>query len=341
MKPPVHFRVAMFVPPHRDIVDQAFQQKFPNITFCKAHTFEDLARELPTCQALLINNSLYSAEVSRLVTRHAPELEWIQFTTVGIDTAFRRGLPSGVVITNMRGVRSEVLASHVMALMLGVQRGFRNFETFRKQKQWNRDGMSPYLRTLEESTLVIAGLGSIGSNVARKAKAFDMRVIGVTRQGATQPGPVDPYVDKMVSRKHFREVLPEADVLVLSLPLEPQTHHMLGAKELAIMKPEAIVINISRGALIDEPALIDALKNRRIGGAGLDVVENEPLAAESPLWEMDNVLLTPHIGGRGGTAQDRRAALLLEENLLRFQAGESLKNEVDPDTGRLKISLLR
>jgi phosphoglycerate dehydrogenase-like enzyme len=336
MKRPAHLKVALFIPPHRDIVDRAFQRQFPDITFFKAQSVDDLASELPSCDVLLINNSLYSTKVSRLVTDNAPKLRWIQFTTVGIDTAFNRGLPPGVTISNMRGVRSEVLASHVMALMLGVLRGFRKFETFRAQKQWDREGMSPHVRALEESTLVIVGVGSIGSQVARKAKAFDMHVIGVTRKDVSRQGTPIPFVDKTVSRKHFREVLPEADVLVLSLPLEEKTRHLLGAKELASMKPESVVINISRGALIDEAALIDALRQGRIGGAGLDVVENEPLAAESPLWEMDNVLLTPHIGGRGGAAQDRLAALLLGENLRRFQAGKPLKNEVDPDTGRKK-----
>jgi phosphoglycerate dehydrogenase-like enzyme len=318
----------MLIPPHRDVVDRAFQEAFPNITFCKARSCEDLARELPSCQVLLINNSLYTPEVSRLAARHAPKLRWIQFTTVGIDTAFRRGLPPGVMITNMRGVRTEILASHVMALMLGVMRGFRHFETFRAQKQWTRDGMSPFLRALEETTLVIVGLGGIGRNVARKAKAFDMHVIGVSRHGRANAS-----VDRVVSQKRFREVLPEADVLVLSLPLVTQTHHLLGKKELACMKSGAIVINIARGGLIDEAALIDALKHGRLGGAGLDVVESEPLAPENPLWEMDNVLLTPHIGGRGGVAQDRRFAALLAENLHRFQNGQPLRNAVDPDTG--------
>jgi phosphoglycerate dehydrogenase-like enzyme len=235
------------------------------------------------------------------------------------------------MITNMRGVRTEVLASHVMALMLGVMRGFHHFEKFRVQKKWTRDGMSPFLRALEETTLVIVGLGGIGRNVARKAKAFDMHVIGVSRQGRAKES-----VDRVVSQKRFREVLPQADILVLSLPLVAQTRHLLGKKELACMKPEAIVINIARGGLIDELALIEALRHGRLGGAGLDVVENEPLAPENPLWEMDNVLLTPHIGGRGGVAQDRRSALLLAENLRRFQNGQALKNEVDPATGLVR-----
>ena len=166
------------------------------------------------------------------------------------------------------------------------------------------------------------------SRCARKAGAFGMRVVGVSRRGR----PI-PHCERVVPHTRLREVLPEADALVLALPLTTETLHLLGRDELACMKPGAVVVNIARGGLIDEPALIAALQQGRLAGAGLDVVEHEPLAPDSPLWAMQNVLLTPHIGGRGGVEQDQRLAAFLADNLRRFLAGGELRNQVDPRTG--------
>ena len=188
--------------------------------------------------------------------------------------------------------------------------------------------MTPFTRSLAGSTLVVVGLGSVGRSIARKAGAFGMRVVGVSRRGR----PI-PHCERVVPHTQFREVLPEADALVLALPLTEETFHLLGRDELARMKPGAVVVNIARGGLIDEPALIAALQQGRLAGAGLDVVENEPLAPDSPLWAMQNVLLTPHIGGRGGVEQDQRLAAFLADNLRRFLAGGELRNQVDPRTG--------
>ena len=320
--------VAVCLPAHRNLIDGAFRKAFPKFAFHNAPSVEELGRVLPSCEILLINNTRYSPEVSRMAACHAPRLKWIQFTTVGIDTAAASGLPPGVMITNMRGVRSEVIASHAMALMLGVMRGVCHFQNMRSRRQWIRDAMNPYVRALEEATLVILGLGGIGRNIAQKARAFEMRVIGVSHRDEA-----DLFFDDVVPRQKLHEVLPLADALVLCLPLNEQTRHILGEKELAMMKPEAVVVNIARGGLIDEQALIRSLQEGRLAGAGLDVVENEPLSPESPLWEMENVLLSPHIGGRGGTAQNRRFAELLSENLRRYQNGQKLQNLVDPRTG--------
>jgi phosphoglycerate dehydrogenase-like enzyme len=321
-------RVAVNLPPQVDIVDQGLQDALPDVRFLKARSYDDLARVLPTCQVLITNNSGYTPEVGRLAVRHAPGLEWIQFTTTGIDTALRSGLPPGAMVTNMRGVRAEVLATHAMALLLGVMRGLHSFEPLRARRQWQRDAMTPFTRSLEGGTLVLVGLGSIGRSIARKARAFEMRVVGVSRRGRPTPP-----CERVVPHTQFREVLPEADALVLALPLTGETFHLLGREELARMKPGAVIVNIARGGLIDEPALIAALQQGRLAGAGLDVVENEPLAPDSPLWAMQNLLLTPHIGGRGGVAQDQRLAAFLADNLRRFQAGLALRNRVDARTG--------
>jgi phosphoglycerate dehydrogenase-like enzyme len=300
----------------------------PGVRFSKARSADELASVLPSCRVLVSNNTAYTPEVGHLVRRHAHRLEWIQFTTTGIDTAMRSGLPAGAMITNMRGVRAEVLATHAMALLLGVMRGLHSFEPLRARRQWERNAMTPFTRALEGGTLVVAGLGSIGRSIARKARAFEMRVVGVSRQGRSVP-----HCERVVPHTQFREVLPEADVLVLALPLTEETFHLLGRNELTRMKPGAVVVNIARGGLIDEPALIAALQQGRLGGAGLDVVESEPLAPDNPLWTMQNVVLTPHIGGRCGAEQNHRLAAFLADNLRRFQAGRELRNRVDGRTG--------
>ena len=173
-------------------------------------------------------------------------------------------------------------------------------------------------RTLEEATLVIVGFGSIGQEIARKAKAFDMRVITVTRAGRA-----GPTVDQAVTREQLHEVLPQADIVVLCLPVEPDTIRMFGDAEFARMKTDALFVNVGRGDLVDEDALIRALAAKRIGGAALDVTTVEPLPADSPLWTFDNVLISPHSAGTGNDGAGRFIALITE-NLRRYRAGEPL-----------------
>ena len=178
-------------------------------------------------------------------------------------------------------------------------------------------------RTLEGATLVIVGFGAIGQEIARKAKAFDMRVITVTRAG--RPGPT---VDQAVKREQLHEVLPQADAVVLCLPVEPDTIRLFGDAEFARMKRDALFINVGRGDLVDEDALVRALAAKRIGGAALDVTMVEPLPKDSPLWTFENVLISPHSAGCGKDGSERFNAIFAE-NLRRYQAGEPLLGVVD------------
>jgi phosphoglycerate dehydrogenase-like enzyme len=178
-------------------------------------------------------------------------------------------------------------------------------------------------RTLEDATLVIVGFGAIGQEIARKAKAFDMRVITVTRAGRA-----GPTVDQAVTREQLLEVLPHADVVVLCLPVEPNTIRLFGDAEFTRMKSDALLVNVGRGDLVDEVALIRALTARRIGGAALDVTTVEPLPSDSPLWTFDNVLISPHSAGCGHDGAERFNTLITE-NLRRYRAGEPLLGAVD------------
>ena len=315
------FHVTQYAPPHHDVIDGAFMAKYPGFVFRKVASAAELAAAMPGTDVLITSNPQFLPDVSRAVCDHGKQLKWIQFTSVGIDTAVESGLPAGVAITNLRGVRTGVIAGHAITLMLGLMRGLHVFDRHRRSHNWAREEMSKTVLTTEGKTLVIVGLGDIGRDCARKAKAFNMHVVGISREGQAG-GPID----EAFPRTRLHDILPRADVLLLSLPLEADTHHIIGAAEIALLKPSAMIVNIARGALIDEAAMVAALLERRIAGAALDVMETEPLPADSPLWDLDNVLFSPHVGGHSDATSRQALADMIGENLRRFAAGEPLKN---------------
>jgi phosphoglycerate dehydrogenase-like enzyme len=312
--------------PVHDVVDDEFRSKFPDLRVHKCWSADDLAKVMPETDILFVNNQSFTPAVGEIVNRDRKRLKWIQFATVGIDTAKASGLPTDVLLSNVRGLRTGILAGHAIALMLGVMRGFRQYEKFRERREWGRMEMFPHILTPEGGTMVILGLGEIGQDIAKKAKGFSMHVIGVSR-GAKAEGPID----EVVPRERLHEVLPRADVLMIAMPLDDTTRHYIGARELALLKSTAVVVNISRGGVADEKALIAALKQKKFAGLGSDVTEIEPLPADSELWDMENVLFTPHLAGRGGEAQKLYLAQILATNLTRFQKGERLYNEIAAD----------
>jgi len=319
----VGLKVTQYVPPHHDVIDEAFEREFDAVRFKKVSSASELAIELRDSEVLIANNPSYTPEISAAVERSCDRLKWIQFTTVGIDTAARSGLPNHVTITNVRGIRTGILAGHAMALMLAQMRGLYRFSENRSKHEWARAEISKFVATTEEKVLMIVGLGEIGRDIARKAKSFDMRVVGISR--AAEP---NEYIDEVYPRTALHEVLPRADVLMLALPLEPETHHLIGARELSLMKNSAIVVNIARGPIIDEAALAKSLQNEEIAGAAMDVTEIEPLPDDSPLWQLKNVVISPHIGGQGDEAQKLRLRRLIADNLSRFILAEPLHNVV-------------
>ena len=313
--------VTQYAPPHHDVIDGAFTARFPDFAFLKVDSVAELARAMPTTDVLVTSNPFYLPDVGQVVRDNGKHLKWIQFTSVGIDTAMASGLPSSVPVTNLRGVRTGVIAGHAITLMLGLMRGLHVFDRYRRTHTWARDEMSKLVLTTEGKTLVIVGLGEIGRDCARKAKAFGMHVIGISREGKAG-GPID----EAFPRTQMPAILPRADVLLLSLPLEAETHHIIGAREIALLKPTAMIVNIARGALIDEPALVAALAERRIAGAAMDVMETEPLPVDSPLWDFDNVLFSPHVGGHSDATSKHALTEMIADNLRRFAAGEPLRN---------------
>jgi phosphoglycerate dehydrogenase-like enzyme len=250
-------------------------------------------------------------------------LRWIQFWTAGIERGIRFGMPRGIPVCAAPGVKGPTVAEHAMLLMLASFRRFRDIEQARLRRDWIRDQMHETSRTLEGATLVIVGFGAIGQEIARKAKAFDMHVITVTRAGRA-----GPTVDQAVTRDRLHQVLPQADAVALCLPVEPDTIRLFGDAAFACMKRDALFVNVGRGELVDEDALIRALTDKRIGGAALDVATVEPLPKDSPLWTFDNVLISPHSAGCGKDGSERFNAIFAE-NLRRYRASEPLIGVVD------------
>jgi len=216
--------------------------------------------------------------------------------------------------------------------MLGVMRGFRRFEPLRARHDYARQSLPRYMVSPDGARMVILGMGRIGQDIARKAKAFDMEVICVTRA----PAPAVPEIDRVVPREKVDEVLPTADAVMIAMPLDAGTQGFLSAARIALMKETAILVNISRGKVVDEAALARALAEGRIMGAGLDAFAKEPLPTDSPLWDLPNVLMTPHVGGNGGRELWRRMSELVRDNTRRYLSGAPLKHVVRTPDGTLQ-----
>ena len=261
------------------------------------------------------------------ITARAPRLKWFQVTSAGVDRHINTEVwKSNIILTGVSGIHATPIGEFVMALMLMFAKnaplGFKMMQT----KKWDRYASG----TLRGKTVGIVGLGHIGGEVARLAKAFGMRVTG-TRRSTKKEGKAR-NVDLILPASRMKEMLAQSDYVAVCCPLTPETRHIIGEAELNAMKPTARIINIGRGALIDEEALIRALKEKRIAGAGLDVTEREPLPPDSPLWDFDNVILSPHVSG-GMEDYMLRAAELFADNLRRYIAGKKLLNVVNRKRG--------
>ena len=259
--------------------------------------------------------------------QRAPNLRWVQLTSAGVDRAARSGLiESEIMLTSASGLHATPIGEFVLCVMLMFCKGAPKFVRAQERRQWVR-----YMpQELFGKTVGVVGMGHIGSEVARLAKAFGCRVIA-TRRSVAQRTPGE-LIDELLPPSELPALLAESDFVVLSVPLTKETRHLIGEAELRAMKPTGVLINIARGAVVDEAALVRALKEGWIGGAGLDVFEREPLPPESELWGMENVILSPHLSG-GTEIYNQRAVGIFCENLRRYLAGERLLNLADAERG--------
>lgn len=265
-----------------------------------------------------------SEEFTPDIVRKGKKLKWIQALSAGVEAMLIPEIVhSPLLLTNVAGIHAQPIAEHVLAMILAFSRRFPAFFRQQGQATWQQ------LRQDEVTgrNVLVIGFGHIGQAVAHRCRAFDMRVLAVRRHPAPHP-----LADSVLPPEELHTGLAQADYVVLAVPLTADTKQLIGTRELAAMKGSAYLINVSRGDVVDEEALIAALQDGTIAGAGLDVFAQEPLPPKSPFWRMENVIVTPHQAG-GTPHYNKRAMALFADNLRRYLAGEPLINVVDKQLG--------
>jgi len=263
---------------------------------------------------------------------HATRLRWVHVTAAGVGPLmFPELIASDVLVSNSRGLHSVSMAEHALGVMLAFFRKLHLARDAQARREWAQDRLwtdPPDFGELSGATLGLLGYGAVGRAVAQRARALGMRVIAVRRR----PEPDPDGIAEQWGEDRLEDLLAVCDVLVLAAPLTPATQARIGAAEIARMRPHALLVNLGRGALVDEPALIAALERGAIAGAALDVTREEPLPAASPLWAMPQVILTPHISGLGPRYWERAMDMFVD-HVEAFRAGRPLPNLVNKAEG--------
>ena len=299
----------------------------------------DPAARLPDVECARVEVAFFSGDVfpdhSRQffsTVRKAPQLKWLHAFNVGVDhPIFAELLERGVRVTTSAGSTAEPIAQTAVMGLLALARGFPRWLVAQRGRQWNPEKtlLPPDLNL---QTAVIVGLGRIGTEIARLVRALGLKVIGIRRS----PRRADDPVDEVQPPAAFTRLLPRCDWLVIACPLTPETRGLVDAAAIAALPKGARIINVARGEIVDEAALIEALKSGHLAGAYLDVFEAEPLPAGSPLWNLPNVLATPHNSAVAAGNEERVLAIFLD-NLARWHRGAPLVNEVATGTGSRQL----
>jgi phosphoglycerate dehydrogenase-like enzyme len=304
------------------IMSETIRRRWPEMLVVHLPDYERLPQELPDTD-IFVGASLRPEQF-----QHARKLKWIHSTAVGVSQLMYSELrSSGVILTNPSGILSALMAEHTVGLMIALARHFPDSVRYQDRARWSQIEVSSQpgpLTELSGQLLLIVGYGSIGREIARRARAFDMRVWGVTRSGKGDA----THIEKILPIAQLEDALPHADYIVLSAPDTQETQKLLGPAQIAKMKPGARLINVGRGSLLDEAALIRALETGALGGAALDVAAAEPLPAESPLWKAPNLFITPHTSGVSDRLWQKETKLLMDL-LGRWFDGRDLFNVVD------------
>jgi phosphoglycerate dehydrogenase-like enzyme len=290
---------------------------------------ETIEQHAPEAEILVYSALTGNGVPFEEVWKRAQKVKWVHSLAAGVDKLMVGGLAeSPVPVTNARGVFKRPLAEFAVLGMLYFYKRVRRLVESQRAHRWD-DFLVDWL---PGKVMGVVGYGEIGRECARLAKALGVKIHATRRKPELSKD--DPLLDRVFPATGLKEMLHEVDVVLAAAPLTPETHHLIGQAEFAVMKPSAIVINVGRGPVIDEAALIGALQERRIGGAALDVFETEPLATDSPLWDMENVLISPHCTDRTRDPDwlDLTAQCFVE-NFWRYVKGEPLKNVVDKKAG--------
>lgn len=267
---------------------------------------------------------MFGGRLTPALLSKCKKLRWVQATSAGVERyLFPEFIASDIILTNVRGMHAQTITEHVLLLMLAWTRRFRILLNQQREKVWQDQPM----QLLAGKHLLIIGLGGIGCRIAEVCHALGMRVAGVDIYDKQLP-----VLSAFYHPQELHRALPQADFVVVAVPLTEKTRGMIGAQEFSLMKNTAYFVNIGRGKVVDEQALVAALQSGQIAGAGLDVFAEEPLPPDSPLWQMANVYLTPHLAGSMPDYLDHAADIFCE-NLHRYLKGEKLKNLVNKRTG--------
>jgi phosphoglycerate dehydrogenase-like enzyme len=306
----------------KPVMAYTLRQRWPQMNVVHVTNVQRLPAELADAD-IFVGSVLRPAQFAA-----AKKLKWVHSTSAGVGQLMYPELRnSGVIITNASGIFSIPMAEHTIGLILALARNFP--DTVRQQEKaiWSQQDLwdkPQHLAEVNGTLLLIVGYGSIGREVAKRAKALGMRVWGVTRSGKGDAA----HAEKIVSSAELHNVLPNADYLLLCAPETSETNSLIGAQQLAQMKRTARLINVGRGSLVDEPALISALESGSLAGAAVDVAQTEPLPATSPLWRTPNLFITPHTSALSDRLWPRETAMLVDL-LERWFDGRELFNRVD------------
>lgn len=305
---------------------ERLQQAFPSSRFTQYDNFDKVSQEIGDTD-VFIGFSLRPEQFAA-----GARLKWIHSPAAAVhQLMFPELLRSEVIVTNSSSVHGPVVAEHAIALLLALAKRLPQAMRFQKAKVWAQAKLweeQPHPREVAGATVLVVGMGGIGNEFAIRAKALGMKVLAIRENPSKGAG----AADAVFSAAQIDEVLPQADYVLLCTPVTPATASIINAARLSRMKPDSYLINVGRGPLIDEEALLEALQGNRIGGAALDVFVEEPLPASSPLWSLENLLVTPHTAAVTERLWERHYDLIVD-NMHRFIAGQPLLNTVDKRRG--------
>jgi phosphoglycerate dehydrogenase-like enzyme len=305
---------------------ERLQRAFPQIKFVQLPNYDRVPQEIADTDILIG----WSIKPEQFLT--ALKLKWIHSPAAAVhQLMFPELIKSSVVVTNSREVHGPVVAEHAIALVLALAKRIPQAVRYQAKKEWAQETLwyeHPRPREISGDTVVVIGMGGIGREFTTRAKALGMKALAVREN----PKKGAEGADDVFGAGQLDEVLPQADYVLLCTPVTPATTGIINRARLARMKPDAYLLNVGRGPLVDEPALLEALQNRRIAGAALDVFVEEPLPSDSPFWSLDNLLITPHTAAVTERLWERHYQLIVE-NLTRFLAGRPLLYEVDKERG--------
>lgn len=312
---------------------------YPNFNDDQVYHFQKLAADLGDHEVIFAASDeeaiSHAAEVEALmgiihpdVLAAATKLKWAQSFSTGLDNIlFPELIESDVVLSNVPGLYAPQGAEHAWALLLTLARGLNHFVRFQDKHTWKADHS---IFSVTGLTLGLIGLGGFGMEMAKRAAGYDMTILALDPYRSDKPAAIAEL--KPVTRETLHDLLRRSDIVMLACPRTKETYHLIDAEALSMMKASAYLINVTRGGIIDEPALIAALKAGNLAGAGLDVTEEEPLPADNPLWDAPNVIITPHLAGFSQN-RTRDVFEFACDNLSRYLKGEPILNIADKEEG--------